>query len=434
MARNSKSKDSAGALGFVLLLLVATLLVFLAMFYGVIVFIASFNFRRNLARLPVATSNRLFVPTREEARAIADADERLKQEKLDLQTLKSQGRGLTKRNDGAFDERNSAGKDLNENLRLCKAEIADLQSSLQELRAYRSERFHHYVNAVVKARSWNQATLAYVVALIGFMVVTPQWVVGLAGFLSRNSWVGPIASVPLLWGVMTAAAMVSVAVLGLGLMVRPHFVRSGLNKAPAPEETAAITFTERYAAMTGIGNCDPSDSGKSQAVDKAPAAVLNEMDSVAVAKLAPALPVGQILVHKELVAAPINKQVAVTTIVKPPLAIDLGLQVVTPTLAAAVQVPRPTILVMPATQPSASKPAQAVTPSKPAKKWNVPALWKRLSFAVLGGLLGTITMIFVIGGTQLPVWIAAPLGLGSPIVGLIMGFQYYKFFNKPIKE
>jgi hypothetical protein len=40
----------------------------------------------------------------------------------------------------------------------------------------------------------------------------------------------------------------------------------------------------------------------------------------------------------------------------------------------------------------------------------------------------------VIGGTQLPVWIAAPLGLGSPIVGLIMGFQYYKFFNKPIKE
>lgn len=386
MARK-KSNDNAGALGVLLFAALATLITFASAVYGAVVLVAWNYYNRKSRSIPDALSDGFFIATRAESRRIAALDKALADERKNLVSLESEGRGLKRRNDDEFDERSGLGKRLNHELSASRASKRGLVIDMAELRNYSYQRRSHYLGIKVGAASWNKAGIAYITAALCFAIYTPEWVAGLNQFLNNSGWLGQIKFIPMLWGILAAAAFVSLAFQQAARLYFKHSIEQMLAQAEKPDKHAAVMFTELLAAQSDIGLHESDDLDRVEAILKERAGIQ------------PAAKV-----------------------------VDVGLTVSPPSTAQKVS-PAP---------PEVETSAHALKASVDAQTAQMPprikrTLWKRLVTSVGFGALGLVSGVVAFGllgqgdfGTALV--------LIFPLIGLVWGFRFRKFSQNTIKS
>ena len=382
MARK-KSNDNAGALGVLLFAALATLITFASAVYGAVVLVAWTYYNRKSSSIPDALSDGLFIATRAESRRIAALDKALADERKVLTSLESQGRGLSRRGDGEFDERSGLGKRLNHELSTSRASERGLVIDMAELRNHSYQRRSHYLVIKVGAASWGKAGIAYITATLFFAIYTPEWVAELNQFLNRSGWLGQIKFIPTLWGILAAAALISLAVQLAARLYFKHSIEQTLAEAEKPDKHAAVMFTELLAAQSDIGLYESDDLDRAEAILKERAGIQ------------PAAKV-----------------------------VDAG-KVVSPPSTAQKVSPAP---------PEVETAVHALKASVDAQMAQMPprikrTLWKRLVTSVGFGALGVVSGVVAFGllgqgdfGTALV--------LIFPLIGLVWGFRFRKFSQK----
>jgi hypothetical protein len=382
MARK-KSNDNAGALGILLFAALATLITFASAVYGAVVLVAWSYYNRKSSSIPDALSDGFFIATRAESRRIAVLDKALADERRILASLESQGRGLSRRGDGEFDERSGLGKRLNHELSASRASERCLVIDMAELRNHSYQRRSHYLGIKVGAASWGKAGIAYITAILFFAIYTPEWVAGLNQFLNNSGWLGQIKFIPMLWGILAAAALISLAVQQAARLYFKHSIEQTLAQAEKPDKHAAVMFTELLAAQSDIGLHESDDLDRAEAIFK----------------------------EKEGI-----RQAAKV--------VD-AVEVVSLTSTAPKVSPAP---------PEVETSVQAITASVDAQTVQMPlrikrTLWMRLVTSVGFGALGLVSGVVAFGllgqgdfGTALV--------LIFPLIGLVWGFRFRKFSKK----
>jgi outer membrane biosynthesis protein TonB len=271
-----KSNDSAGAVGFLLLAALATLITLASAFYGIVLLVAWNFYARKSSRIQTVNSVGYFMPTRQESRQIAELEKAVADARSELKSLQSQGQGLSLRSDGEYDERSSVGKRLNRETGAAFSEERSLVLELDEVRNYRYARLNRYLEIKVGAASWKRAGIAYVIAIPFFFIARPDWVVGLSEFLNKSGWLGTFKAIPLLWGVLAAAAFVSLIVQQAIRLYSRHAIQRALEKGEKPARHAAIRFTEMLANELDIGLCEAADLETAKAIFKEREATENQ--------------------------------------------------------------------------------------------------------------------------------------------------------------
>ena len=386
MARK-KSNDNAGALGIILFAALATLITFASAVYGAVVLVAWNYYTRKSSSIPDALSDGFFIATRAESRRISALDKALADERKTLASLESEGRGLKRRNDDEYDERSALGKRLNHELAMSRASERGLVVDLAELRNHSYQRRMHYLGIKVGAASWSKAGIAYITAALCFAIYTPEWVAGLNQFLNNSGWLGQIKFMPMLWGILAAAAFVSLAFQQAARLYFKHSIEQTLAQAEKPDKHAAVMFTELLAAQSDIGLHESDDLDRAEAIFK-------EREG-----MQPAAKV-----------------------------VDAGLTVSPPSTAQEFN-PAP---------PKVESSVHAITSSVDAQPTQTHqrmkrALWKRLATSVTFGVLGVVSGVIAFGllgqgdfGTALV--------LIFPLIGLVWGFKFRKFSQEVLQS
>jgi hypothetical protein len=294
---------------------------------------------------------------------------------------------LSRRGDGEFDERSGLGKRLNHELSTSRASERGLVIDMAELRNYSYQRRSHYLGIKVGAASWSKAGIAYITAALCFAIYTPEWVAGLNQFLNNSGWLGQIKFIPMLWGILAAAAFVSLAFQQAARLYFKHSIEQTLAQAEKPDKHAAVMFTELLAAQSDIGLHESDDLDRVEAILKERAGIQ------------PAAKV-----------------------------VDVGLTVSPPSTAQKVS-PAP---------PEVETSVHALTASVDAQTAQMPlrikrTLWKRLVTSVGFGALGLVSGVVAFGllgqgdfGTALV--------LIFPLIGLVWGFRFRKFSRNTIQS
>lgn len=386
MARK-KSNDNAGALGVLLFAALATLITFASAVYGAVVLVAWNYYNRKSSNIPDALSDGFFIATRAESRRIAALDKALADERKNLVSLESEGRSLKRRNDDEFDERSGLGKRLNHELSASRASKRGLVIEMAELRNYSYQRRSHYLGIKVGAASWSKAGIAYITAILFFAIYTPEWVAELNQFLNRSGWLGQIKFIPMLWGILAAAAFVSLAFQQAARLYFKHSIEQTLAQAEKPDKHEAVMFTELLAAQSDIGLHESDDLDRAEAIFK----------------------------EKEGI-----QQAAKV--------VDAGKAASPPLTAQKVS----------AAPPEVERSAHAFTVSVDAQTAQMPprikrTLWKRLVTSVGFGALGLVSGVVAFGlvgqgdfGTALV--------LILPLIGLVWGFRFRKFSQNTVQS
>jgi hypothetical protein len=195
-------------------------------------------------------------------------DKALADERKILASLESQGRGLSRRGDGEFDERSGLGKRLNHELSASRASERGLVVDMAELRNHSYQRRSHYLGIKVGAASWGKAGIAYITAILFFAIYTPEWVAELNQFLNKSGWLGQIKFIPMLWGILAAAALISLAVQQAARLYFKYSIEQTLARAEKPDKHAAVMFTELLAVQSGIGLTERDDLDRAEAIFK----------------------------------------------------------------------------------------------------------------------------------------------------------------------
>lgn len=370
MARK-KSNDSAAALGVLVFVALATLITLASALYGLVALVAWNYYARKSSRIETVFSEGYFLATREESRRIEAAEKALADARKNLNNLNAEGKGLSRRIDGDYDERSTLGKRLNRETTTALSNEKAWSLELAELKNYSAARLDNYLGIKSGASAWRKAGIAYVIAALGFMVFTPDWVVGLNGFLGKSGWFGSFNQIPMLWGALAAAAAVSLLVQQVVRFYSKHATEQMLEQGKKPAMHAAIRFTEMLAAETGIGLCDSADFVKAETIFK-------ERQAQTV--------VGLEICPKEPIA----------------VLIDVPVE---PALPSAIKQPEKNV-------------------SEPLKTKR--ALWKRLLSSVGFGVGGFVCG-FLIFGLSGQGNLGVALVLLLPVVGLTWGFNFKKY-------
>jgi hypothetical protein len=404
MARK-KSNDNAGALGVILFAALATLITFASAVYGVVTLVAWNYYTRKSSRIPNALSDGYFIATRKERREITELEQALADERGNLKRLNSEGKELCKRNDGQYDARSSVGKRLNGETAKSSALIEKFSQALIKLNNYSHQRKLQYLSIKVGAAAWKNASIAYVVALICFSVYTPEWVLGLASFLNSSGWPGTVNSVPSLWGILAAAALVSVVIQQVLRIYYKHSLEHKLEQAEKPAKHVAVIFTEMLAIKSGIGLYDATDLDRAEALFKERQAIRATHSSEE------ELP--------RLLTLHDPQEVAKPKLVFAAMSTDLGALAISDTNARQLDGTRSDEVKNQTTQ------RDLIQPSSVKKR----PIWKRLLTSIAFGFMGVIAgfLGFGISGQGN---FGTALVLLLPLVGLVWGFQFRQFSQK----
>lgn len=260
MARKSKSNDKGGGIALLIMVVLATVLIFLSVLYGLVALVAWLIYSDRYRRLPKTNSSKSFIATREESRQLAALEKNLADEKRLLRELQFEGNGLKTRADGAYDERSPLGRNLNPQIDQANRAIRNGQEQEDRIRDLRHQRFNHYVDAKVSAFAWKWSAFTYLLLGTFLTFVPPASIQGLSEFVNERGWPGEIAGIPNLWGALVAAAAIAVMSFFLSRWALRKCTHSELDSGPEPERIEAIRFTELLAAHTGIGDIDPADA------------------------------------------------------------------------------------------------------------------------------------------------------------------------------
>lgn len=254
MARKKTSSSDGGALLFVAVFAIVTIITIGSIFYIAFALLMWGMRARQSKRMGEALSDGYFISTREEIQQIMMNEKELADESHYLSELKKEGSGLSFIGDGTrYDARNRLGRELNEKIPSSERAVESLQSSLDELGSYKEQRRSQYLKVKAGRKAWQMAFIFLLAAVVFLSQSQPGWLFSLSKIINHFVLIDLIKKNSLLFGILSVASLCSVAVLFLSGMFYRYRIGSALESGEKPSKHVAVLYTEALAAETEIG-------------------------------------------------------------------------------------------------------------------------------------------------------------------------------------
>ncbi|RJF34356.1 hypothetical protein [Pseudoalteromonas gelatinilytica] len=220
MARRTRRRNKQGGNGSILIIKAfVTLFVLLVMIGSFLLFAAWWFFERKAANTKQPDSIHDFDHTNEEISAINQQSSRLDRVYSRLDQIEVEGRSLTRRQDGMFNERSKKGKQFNQEINSLSPEADRLEQSLADLEALPVKRLNEWAFYASMHLSLRKASLGYVLSFIIFAWLQPKWVLELSNTMQNLSLLDFYAAYPIAYGASVGALFISAIVLGVSFFL-----------------------------------------------------------------------------------------------------------------------------------------------------------------------------------------------------------------------
>lgn len=212
MARKKKS-NQGGGLGGLFFKAGITLIVVLVMIGSFLLFVAWVFFERKYMNLPRPKSLDYFDLTKEEVASLARHERSLSQTYARLNSIEIEGRNLSKRQDGFYNERSQKGKEFNAEIVDLRGNEIHLVKTINDIKSLPDERLKEWSFYATTPIALRISCLAYVLSFALFAYLQPKWVTQLSNTMQKFSLLDFYASYPLAYGASIGALVISLVFL-----------------------------------------------------------------------------------------------------------------------------------------------------------------------------------------------------------------------------
>lgn len=218
MAKSRRRKKQGGNAGGLLLKALATLVVLLVMIGSFLLFIAWFFFEWKNSRLAKPTSLSFFDHTNDEKKSIYNQERSIDRILTRLESIEVEGRKLTKRQDGLYNERSQKGKQFNQEVAQLTENLNSLESSLSILESLPNQRLNEWAFYASMPLALRVSTISYILSFATFSWLQPKWVMQLSNTLQNYSLLDFYSSYPVAYGASVGSLVVSLILLCLSYL------------------------------------------------------------------------------------------------------------------------------------------------------------------------------------------------------------------------
>lgn len=232
MARRRRKSSSGSNAGGLILGMLATAFVLLIMFGSALLFVIWVFQEKSAKSRPKPKSIDFFAHTKEEIKSIHNKEQQLNSVFAGLERIEVEGKTLTRRQDGQFNERSAKGKQFNAEVIKLNADANQLESSLNELESRPATRLHNWLFAASMHIGLRHAVLGYLASFGLFAWLQPSWILQLSTKLQSYSFLDFYASYPVAYGASTGAFVVSMLVLTVSYFYTKQKLLTQLQNSP----------------------------------------------------------------------------------------------------------------------------------------------------------------------------------------------------------
>ena len=215
-SRRKRKSDSDGGFGIKIL---ATLFVLLVMIGSFLLFVAWWFFERKARSLYKPNSIRDFDLNSEELRELKQHESLLSSSLRRLSQIDVEGKSVSKRQDGMYNERSAKGKQLNQEIYALTPRVSELKSTIHEIENLPTERLNEWAFYATMHLALRRAIMAYVASFGLFVWLQPKWVLQLSQTLQSLSLLDFYSSYPIAYGASVGSLVVSLTTLGIAFFV-----------------------------------------------------------------------------------------------------------------------------------------------------------------------------------------------------------------------
>ena len=236
MARRRSRRNKQGSVGGDLLFKAfGSLFILLVMIGSFLLFAAWFYFERKKALLIKPKSIQDFAHTSSELVEINRQENRLENIYNRLDQISHEGRSLSKRQDGKYNERSKKGKEFNREVDNLAPEADNFEQSLADLEALPEKRLNNWAFYASMNIASRVSVLSYILSFALFVWLEPVWVMQLSQFLQSITFLDFYASYPIAYGASVGSLFISLAVLGGALFYYREAKKESLKNAQVPQ-------------------------------------------------------------------------------------------------------------------------------------------------------------------------------------------------------
>lgn len=232
----SRRRSRRGNIGGDLLLKAFTTLLSLLVLIGsFLLFGAWLYFERKKKLLLTPKSLQDFAHTNTELSEIQSQDSKLSTIYNRLDQIAKEGRSLTIRQDGKYNERSKKGKEFNNEISKLEPHAGSLEKSLADLIALPEKRLNNWAFYASMNLASRLSVLSYILSFMFFAWQEPVWVLTVSGYLQNLSLFDFYSAYPLAYGASIGSLVVSLLVLAASFY---HF------RTAKKESLAGVIVTE----------------------------------------------------------------------------------------------------------------------------------------------------------------------------------------------
>jgi hypothetical protein len=245
VAKRSRRKKKQGGTGEGLLFKVfITLFILLVMIGSFLLFVAWWYFERKGATLPKPQSIQYFSHTKDEIKAINQYEDSLERIYSRLDQIEFEGRALTKRQDGMYNERSKKGKLFNSDINELSPKADNIEQSIADLESFPEKRLNEWAFYSSIYLALRHSVISYIVSFALFVWIQPVWVIELSQFLQKYTFLDFYASYPVAYGASVGSLVISLSVLGVSFFSIRSKKKESLNSPELIESSRYINSSE----------------------------------------------------------------------------------------------------------------------------------------------------------------------------------------------
>ncbi|KPH91670.1 hypothetical protein AMS57_06165 [Pseudoalteromonas undina] len=216
-----------------------------------LLFAAWFYFERKKALLIKPKSIQDFAHTSSELVEINRQENQLENIYNRLDQISYEGRSLSKRQDGKFNERSKKGKEFNREVDNLAPEADNFEQSLADLEALPEKRLNNWAFYASMNIASRISVLSYILSFALFVWLEPVWVMQLSQFLQSITFLDFYASYPIAYGASVGSLFISLAVLGGALFYYREAKKESLKNTQIPQAEPE-QISEQSVEITSI--------------------------------------------------------------------------------------------------------------------------------------------------------------------------------------
>jgi len=218
MAKRRRKNKQGGTGGELLVKAFVSLFTILVLVGSFLLFFAWWFFESKAKHLKKVTSIHDFDHTEEEINKIKRYEAELEQYYQRLDYIAYEGKSLSTRQDGMYDERSKKGKQFNAEINDLRPRAEIIEQSVADLEALPEKRLNHW--AFYASMNWasRYSVLSYIFSFFLFTWLQPVWVMELSEIMQNLSFLDFYASYPIAYGASVGSLLSALSVLSLSFV------------------------------------------------------------------------------------------------------------------------------------------------------------------------------------------------------------------------